>query len=302
MKKTLLVLVALLLATASLAVAKEIFEKPIMPYTPNSRATEVEPNDTPATANTLTMFDDMSGAIPVSTDLDYFAITVNAGDVVTFETKAGTINDTLMWLYASNGTTQLAYDDDGGDGLYSKFVYTFTAAGTYYVKVDGYSSNVGSYILKTSIPLPPPANDQCSGAIDLQSFETNTFQVDLCAGYTNNYNAGGSTGCTGYTSAGPDATYKIYLLADEIFTVALSSTHDASLWLVTDCAAAAATCVAGNDLYPGGAETFSYAAAADGWYYLLVDGYSGCSMTTITIDAPVANEDASWGNLKAMFK
>jgi len=185
------------------------------------------------------------------------------------------------------------------------------AAGSYYIMIDTWPTPncIPSFDLSITEdvppppPPPPPANDVCDGAIDLQSFESNTFQVDLCAGYTNNYDAGGSAGCTGYTSAGLDATYKIYLQEGESFTVSMLSAHDSAIWLVTDCANAAATCVAGADeTVANQVETLAYSAAAAGWYYLIVDGYSGCGNATITIDAPVANENYQWGGVKAMFK
>lgn len=184
------------------------------------------------------------------------------------------------------------------------------AAGSYYIMIDTWPSpncipTFSLAITEDVPPPPPPANDVCAGAIDLQSFDTNVFTVDLCAGYTNNYEAGGTAGCTGYTTAGKDATYKVYLDAGENLTASMVSAHDSALWLVTDCAAAAATCVAGADeTTANGVETISYSAAAAGWYYLIIDGYGAdaCNVATVTIDAPVANENYQWGGVKAMFK
>jgi hypothetical protein len=129
------------------------------------------------------------------------------------------------------------------------------AAGSFWIMIDTWPTpncipTFALSITEDVPPPPPPANDVCAGAIDLQSFDTNVFTVDLCAGYTNNYDAGGTAGCTGYTSAGKDATYKIYLDAGENITASMVSAHDSALWLVTDCAAAAATCVAGADGFP----------------------------------------------------
>lgn len=184
------------------------------------------------------------------------------------------------------------------------------AAGSYWIMVDTWPTpncvpTFDLTITEDVPPPPPPANDVCAGAIDLQSFDTNVFTVDLCAGYTNNYDAGGSTGCTGYASAGNDATYKVYLAEGENITASMVSAHDSAIWLVTDCAAAAATCVAGADeTTANGIETITYSAAAAGWYYLIIDGYGAgaCNVATVTIDAPVANENYQWGGVKAMFK
>jgi len=47
-----------------------------------------------------------------------------------------------MWLFGPNtSTTQIAYDDDGGIGYYSRIVSAGLSAGTYFVKVDEYGNN-----------------------------------------------------------------------------------------------------------------------------------------------------------------
>ena len=57
---------------------------------------------------------------------------------------------------------------------------------------------------------------------------------------------------------------------------------------------------AGDD--SGNPECISFVAPATGWYYLIVDAYSGCGQVTVTIDSPVANEDESWGAVKAIYR
>ncbi|MCK4358761.1 MAG: PPC domain-containing protein, partial [Candidatus Cloacimonetes bacterium] len=98
---------------------------------------EVEPNDDWTTANTIT--DSMAAAIDPGGDVDYFSFTATAGYDYTFTTdelpgSSNNVGDTKMYLYDTDGTTQLAYDDDGGPGFYSQIVYTIPTAGTYYVK------------------------------------------------------------------------------------------------------------------------------------------------------------------------
>jgi hypothetical protein len=175
--------------------------------------------------------------------------------------------------------------------------------GTYYIVVDGYGTAAGPYTLTVNCTecLPPPANDDCDGAIDLQEQGLSTFTVDLCA-YTNQY-SGAYGDCTGYSDAGADAIYKIYLTAGEIFNVTEDGTHDMSLYLVTDCADIIGTCVAGSDNCCSGAqEIVSYAAEADGWYYLIVDGYNGCGEVTVTITDPIATDPETWGSVKSLYR
>ena len=186
------------------------------------------------------------------------------------------------------------------------------AAGSYYIMIDTRPTpnncipQFSLQITEVVPPPPPPANDTCDGAIDLQSLTSNSFTVDTCDGYTNNYNAGGVLGCTGYQSAGLDATYKIYLQTGENFTVWSQCACLGQIWLVTDCSNAAATCVAGAAHSVETPAAISYTASAEGWYYLILDSYddfnSNCGSTTVTIDAPVATETIPWGGVKAMFR
>jgi hypothetical protein len=175
------------------------------------------------------------------------------------------------------------------------------AAGTYYIMVDTYPppSCIPSFTLSVTADTPPPANDICDGAVDLAGLETNAFQVDLCTGYADDYDAGGT--CTsGSITLGNDAAYKIHLLAGEEFRASMLSTGVYPiLWLVTDCSNAEATCVAGGTQQN---TLLSYVATGTGWYYLIVDSLNGCGLATVTIDAPVATETLPWGGLKARFK
>lgn len=63
--------------------------------------------------------------------------------------------DTVLHLYGTNGTTELAMNDDGGQGLASKIDYTFATAGTYFAKVRGYANtSVGSYSVSVTAQAP----------------------------------------------------------------------------------------------------------------------------------------------------
>ena len=119
--------------------------------------TEAEANDSVATATPLTGAEAVvSGEHPTTTDADYYAVTVPAGASIRAETIEGGANtceslhvDTFLTLYAPNGTTVLASNDDGGRGYCSLIDGSgFTPAmpsasnlpaGTYYVKVTSSS-------------------------------------------------------------------------------------------------------------------------------------------------------------------
>jgi len=218
-----------------------------------------------------------------------FTVEVNGIEVYNFlnEFTAGN------WVWDMVDVDLSAYD---GQTVTIDFIYAGDDGADHYF--DAVSIDEGA-----PPPPPPPANDLCENAIDLQAQGLAEFTVDLCLA-ANDYSAP-SGGCTGYTSAGKDLVYKIYLAMGETFTASMQGTHDAALWLVTDCANAAGTCVVGADeTVSEGFETITYVAPAAGWYYMIVDGYGtdSCSVTTVTIDAPVGNEDASWSDIKTMYR
>jgi len=292
---------------SGIAIAKPDLEKPVIQFTKDINAVEAEPNDDYTTANPLVAGDAMDAAIDPAGDVDFFAITVDAGATFAFETHAGDVGDTKLYLFDVDGTTQLDYDDDDGEGFYSLINFTFGDAGTYFVEVTGYSSSTqGTYILTATEedpPPPPPANDVCEGAIDMQEQGLPIFTVDLSDGYTNVSNMG-SDGCTGFSAPGPDAFYKIYLTQGEIFTAMEDGECDMVLYLFTDCADPMTSCVVGSDNCCSGAqELVTYVAEADGWYYLGVDAYTGAGcLVTVTLEEPIKTDDMSWGSMKSLFR
>lgn len=308
MKKLSLILltVVLTLSLGGLALAKPALEKPLEPYQPNGRATEVEPNDDATTANVLTVGDDMSAAIDPAGDIDFFAITVEAGDIVEFETLPGDADDTKMWLYDTDGVTELVFNDDGGEGYYSLFQYEFTAAGTYYIVITHYSaSGTGTYILTASdfTPVEPQENDTCDGAIDIISLDEPYVELDLCL-YTNQYDPG-SGGCTGYAATGPEAVYMVTLEPGQTFFASaapIDGSIDLAVYLVTDCADVAGSCVIGDD--SGNPEEITYLSEEGGTYYLMIDSYTNCGsgLVGVTFDGVVATQHRSFTEIKAMFR
>jgi len=75
-------------------------------------------------------------------DQDWVQFSATTGADYVIETlNLGVASDTYMYLYAADGTTIIAADDDGGDGYASRIEWTAPANGTYYVKVRHYSSS-----------------------------------------------------------------------------------------------------------------------------------------------------------------
>ena len=114
---------------------------------------ESEPNDGSGTADAVAVGDDYAGSIDLSgLDTDYAAFVVTAGDSIQAATvDVSGLGDTQLTLYDTDGVTQLAFDDDSGPVLLSKLTYTFTATGTYYLKVGSYATNVGAYSMELRV-------------------------------------------------------------------------------------------------------------------------------------------------------
>ena len=104
-----------------------------------------------ASATSVALTSDTSGAIYPGNDEDYFSFTLlTEGGPVTIRTT-GT-SDTQGWLYNSAGT-QLATNDDG-PGIGGNFQITRTLnVGTYYVRVGSFETNSGRYTLQIRGPV-----------------------------------------------------------------------------------------------------------------------------------------------------
>lgn len=126
-----------------------------------------EPDNTPAQAKPAetdgTLYD---RRISPAGDHDYMKFQATAGHNYVIQTSnlgdlSGTVPaeppktkggvgalalDTVMHLFDTDGTTELAYDDDGGGGQASRMTWTCPANGTYYALVRGHSNtSTGSY-------------------------------------------------------------------------------------------------------------------------------------------------------------
>ena len=75
-------------------------------------------------------------------DHDWLKFNATEGSSYIIETsELGTDSDTYLYLYDTEGTTEIYHDDDGGVGLASKIIWKCSVSGTYYVTVRHYSSS-----------------------------------------------------------------------------------------------------------------------------------------------------------------
>ena len=104
-----------------------------------------EDDDTPDDATEIaTNGDDQLHNIHTAGDVDWVKFTLAGRSSVTILT-AGTAGDTEIWLYGpGSAAIQVAYDDDGGAGTFSRIDRTgggVLAPGEYFVKIQEYGSN-----------------------------------------------------------------------------------------------------------------------------------------------------------------
>ena len=104
---------------------------------------EVEPNNTPATANPAALGGRVTGAISDSdstpADVDYFMLNATAGQTIYVDVDAnefGTGLQPYIALYASDGTTKLAANT-GWDGFDPYIAYVAATSDRYYVMIAG---------------------------------------------------------------------------------------------------------------------------------------------------------------------
>lgn len=130
------------------------------PLSPVTATAETEPNNTVLEATALDLslgYAVGTGSIAPAADHDFWSFTAPAGSRVWIETDTGGAQisdapnrDTVIDLYAADGTTVIESDDDdgsgnGGDGTIETGLCsliagrTLVAGGTYYVRVRAYS-------------------------------------------------------------------------------------------------------------------------------------------------------------------
>jgi hypothetical protein len=102
------------------------------------------------TATAIAVNTDVSGNIEISDDTDWFSVPLiaNHAYVITTTLPLFGLADSQLYLYSSNGSTQLAYNDDDGGSYSSRIEYTIAGSATYFVMVKGYGSNTGAYTVR----------------------------------------------------------------------------------------------------------------------------------------------------------
>lgn len=133
-----------------------------------------EPNDTPSQATPVELPARLLGILETQSDVDYFSFTAAGGNTIMVEVDAnelGSTADVFASLYASDGVTVLATDDNSAEGNDPRIVYTLPADGEYYVAlstVTGAAANAFYYATFATADIHEP-NNRISRATELSA-------------------------------------------------------------------------------------------------------------------------------------
>ena len=109
---------------------------------------------TTATAYTLQVGGILQGTLNTAGDRDFYRVNVTAGQTYTFAlvgTGSSDVNDPLLTIYGSNGTTVLATSDDDLPNFNSVVTYTASITGSIYLATAAFDgASTGQYGLSVA--------------------------------------------------------------------------------------------------------------------------------------------------------
>jgi hypothetical protein len=143
----------------------------------------------------------------------------------------------------------------------------------------------------------PPPNDTCAGAIEILRCGTGVLEGTTLEAHDDYQDV---ALCLGYAEAGNDVVYR--LTPDSCDAIRLTYVnHDANgaVYIVTDCGAPNASCVAAADATGAGeAETLEYMFPQAGVYYLILDSRGEGTGGSWTMEYRfLCQEDQTWISL-----
>lgn len=276
---------------------------------------ESEPNDTPATANGITVGTVLDAAVAGTLDEDWFLLGATPGAHLTLSTSTiiAEVTDTVLEVYASDGVSRIAMDDDSGMGLFSALQSVEVPAdGQLLLRVTRYSAlgdDAYRLLVETGTPPPPaPANDTVATAEQFGS--CNTAITGSTQGATNQV---AELSCLGIDPLGGEVFYRLSVPFSFQLNILVEPTGpwDLSVYLFTNPADPAGSCVDAADIaYAGEGETVRFVSEALDQQpvelYVAVDSWAGAAAGSFILstrcDFVVPNEQASFGTLKARFQ
>lgn len=106
-----------------------------------------EPDNDFTTDNFMDIGDSQNHTFHYQGDVDYIKLNAVVGTTYTIETHELTSDtDTILTLFDSSND-EIDFDDDGGNGLYSKIIWECNITGEYYIMVEEFSWYIGDYTI-----------------------------------------------------------------------------------------------------------------------------------------------------------
>jgi subtilisin-like proprotein convertase family protein len=121
-------------------------------YTLGIQAANDDHGNSAAEATQIVVPSSTVGEIETPIDQDWFKFSAVANSTYSIDVNLDTLVDSQLSLIDSDGTTVLKFDDDGGPGYASHIDWTFASSGTFYLEVNGYGSDLGTYHVTISTP------------------------------------------------------------------------------------------------------------------------------------------------------
>ena len=111
----------------------------------------------------------MSAEVAAPMQEVYFSLNAQEGTSYVFDTEAGSLVDTVMVLYGTDGSTVLAENDDDtthSGNLDSYIEWTCPATGSYNVMVHGFANSVGTFTLTVTEAVSGPCSEHGSTLLE----------------------------------------------------------------------------------------------------------------------------------------
>lgn len=252
---------------------------------------------------------------PVAVDDIWFVYTALASGSHTFATctpagfAAGTHTDTVLQVLsgACGAGAQVGCDDDActSPGFNSLASATLTAGLTYFVRV--YSWDVGtadgSFYLTVTAPVPPPANDECTGAVAVFDGVNPSPPAGSSGTFLSNAGATTSAGPAVCTSFSKDVwfSYTATLTGMTVFSLCtppgfVAGSVGDTVLQVTDGVCPPTTSLGCNDEFCASRSQLTLATTSGTVYLVRVASWSGTAAGTfylsiMPVPPPPANDD-----------
>lgn len=189
--------------------------------------------------------------------------------------------DAVLYLQRTCGDvgSELACNDDVGQDTSRSELGATLDRGDYYLVVDGYDQNAGTYELVVQTAPTPPIEALCGDAAPLTPGRPTTGTT---LGQADSFTATCADG-----AHSPDRVYKLHVAARSRARLRLTGDHDGALYVRSDCTNPSSE-VACNDDFGDQQHSVITTVLDPGDYYVYVDGFGTSAAGNFTLETELA--------------